>query len=401
MTAGVRARVRELGLTTGEVRFDPGQVVPAVAADSSASRQTVLFAAAVPAGGTTTAGIVEEAARGVGDFASSPGSTTAFPLLGTGAGGLSPEVALTAIVAGFRTSAHADAIARVYVLDQKLYDELRPEASGETNDPFVREDDESSTVKRARSKLAPRGAVLASSLVEEILTHHSEYAGRTGGSVQFAPEHGAIRKEVPEWLADVRGLFDPALGPILHGRLVIIGLSLLDPLLRRALDSGGFRDRLIGELHEPLTKIMTQRGAELYAGSTIRDENVPTHTDNPAIVDELGRKGFARVLARRIRDARKEEAGNAARAPDPRARRGGAFLVHLHAPWEAGKTSLLNFLATELRAEDQDLARRSVVVNFNAWRHQRIAPPWWWLMTTMYSEAVHGGINASPHRGGG
>ncbi|NEA37041.1 hypothetical protein [Streptomyces sp. SID13031] len=38
-----------------------------------------------------------------------------------------------------------------------------------------------------------------------------------------------------------------------------------------------------------------------------REELVPTHTDGPAYVDELGREGFARVLARRIRDARMEE----------------------------------------------------------------------------------------------
>jgi len=115
------------------------------------------------------------------------------------------------------------------------------------------------------------------------------------------------------------------------------------------------------------------------------EEAVPTHTDNPAKVDELGRKGFARILARRIRDMRTEEARNSAREKDKKARKGGSFLVHLHAPWGAGKTSLLNFLADELRKEEPD---RWVVVNFNAWRHQRIVPPWWWLMTTMYSEAA-------------
>jgi KAP family P-loop domain len=112
-----------------------------------------------------------------------------------------------------------------------------------------------------------------------------------------------------------------------------------------------------------------------------REETVPTHTDNPARVDELGRKALARILDRRIRDIRVEEERNAATEPDTRARRG--FLVHIHAPWGAGKTTLLNLLADELRKEP-----RWIVVNFNAWRHQRIVPPWWWLMTTMYSESV-------------
>ncbi|NEA37042.1 P-loop NTPase fold protein [Streptomyces sp. SID13031] len=74
---------------------------------------------------------------------------------------------------------------------------------------------------------------------------------------------------------------------------------------------------------------------------------------------------------------------------DSRAPRGGAFIVHLHAPWGAGKTSVLNFLAAELRKSDEATGeKRSVVVEFNAWRHQRIEPPWWWLMTALYSGAV-------------
>jgi hypothetical protein len=119
-------------------------------------------------------------------------------------------------------------------------------------------------------------------------------------------------------------------------------------------------------------------------------------------------------LARQIRESRAAETSNAKDAKkraaetsnakkraaetsnakkqkenDRRHRGGGAFLVHLHAPWGAGKTSLLNFLAAELRERDEKLGfERWVVVNFNAWRHQRIAPPWWWLMTTLYVEAV-------------
>ena len=118
-------------------------------------------------------------------------------------------------------------------------------------------------------------------------------------------------------------------------------------------------------------------------------ETVPTHTDGPAVVDELGRQGFAKVLARRIRDARREETRNSKNAPDPKAGRGGAFILHLHAPWGAGKTSVLNFLAAELRKDDPAAeAKRSVVVDFNAWRHQRIEPPWWWLMRALYTGAV-------------
>ncbi|MEU4392944.1 P-loop NTPase fold protein [Kribbella sp. NPDC023855] len=114
---------------------------------------------------------------------------------------------------------------------------------------------------------------------------------------------------------------------------------------------------------------------------------MPTHTDGPAYFDELGREGFARVLAQRIWDARKEETRNSRRARDSRSPRGGAFILHLHAPWGAGKTSVLNFLAADLRRSSEE-EKGCVVVEFNAWRHQRIVPPWWWLMTTLYSGAV-------------
>ena len=99
---------------------------------------------------------------------------------------------------------------------------------------------------------------------------------------------------------------------------------------------------------------------------------MPTHADNPATVDELGREGIARVLAARIRDMRRQERA--------------AFLVHLHAPWGMGKTSLLNFLKEELGPDSGD---PWIVVEFNAWRHQRIDPPWWWLMAAVYSQGLN------------
>src|SRR5207302_6743474 len=57
-----------------------------------------------------------------------------------------------------------------------------------------------------------------------------------------------------------------------------------------------------------------------------------------------------------------------------------------------GKTSLLQFLADQLddgkriplfRSAERPEELRWVVVNFNAWQHQRIVPPWWWLLSTV------------------
>jgi hypothetical protein len=110
-------------------------------------------------------------------------------------------------------------------------------------------------------------------------------------------------------------------------------------------------------------------------------DTVDTLADHPAEVDELGRKVFAEVLVKRIRHMRKEDARRAQQARDPELRCGGPFLLHLYAPWGAGKTSVLNFMRAEL--EDDDAW---TVIDFNAWAHQRTAPPWWWLMTAVFRQ---------------
>jgi hypothetical protein len=50
---------------------------------------------------------------------------------------------------------------------------------------------------------------------------------------------------------------------------------------------------------------------------------------------------------------------------------------------------MLNFLARELRGSPSSAPEsRWVVVNFNAWSHQRIVPPWWWLMTALHRAGI-------------
>jgi hypothetical protein len=144
-------------------------------------------------------------------------------------------------------------------------------------------------------------------------------------------------------------------------------------------------------------------------------EMVPTHSDRPAEDDELSRRNLAEVLGERIRRVREEDTEAAVsfwldrwkkRRRDRAAARGlGAFMVHLYAPWGAGKSSVLNFLAQDLRnrAEVQRAShvkriwrwaaspRRTarpmlsdwIVVEFSAWQHQRLVAPWWWLLAAV------------------
>jgi hypothetical protein len=144
------------------------------------------------------------------------------------------------------------------------------------------------------------------------------------------------------------------------------------------------------------------RGGE--AGSV---DNVPSHSDRPAGVDRLGRDILAEVLAVRLRKIREpwkpvrlrdsirhtlKQMQRALRREPPAEPPGprGSFILHLDGRWGSGKSSLLNFVERELAYPHDPGVTRWVVVRFNAWEHQRIAPPWWWLMTAIHKQATQG-----------
>jgi hypothetical protein len=110
-------------------------------------------------------------------------------------------------------------------------------------------------------------------------------------------------------------------------------------------------------------------------------EHVAAHADNPALIDELGRKPFAEVIAARIEEVRQAR-------PSDEEQHAGAFIINLHGPWGAGKTSVLNFLKAHLQDPSRPPAQRWIVVEFNAWRHQRLQPPWWTLIKQIHAQAV-------------
>src|SRR5688572_21784659 len=118
------------------------------------------------------------------------------------------------------------------------------------------------------------------------------------------------------------------------------------------------------------------------------EERVAAHADNPALVDELGRRPFAEVIAQRIDEVRR-----ATRAGD--SHEAGAFVINLHGPWGSGKTSVLNFLKENLQDKKRKAEERWVVIEFNAWRHQRLQPPWWILIKQIYEQALEQLRNAA------
>ena len=152
------------------------------------------------------------------------------------------------------------------------------------------------------------------------------------------------------------------------------------------------------QLSEPLrATVISQSSSESSSASPPPPVEVADDTgtllDRPAPEDELGRLAFARVIALRIRAVRDAylEPGQS----DPGWRRWpettpGPFILHLDGAWGSGKSSLLGFLASELRTpamkgpDGRGDPIPWIVVDFNAWQHQRIAPPWWWLLNAVF-----------------
>lgn len=112
------------------------------------------------------------------------------------------------------------------------------------------------------------------------------------------------------------------------------------------------------------------------ARATERIDNIPPHSDQPTILDELGRRPFARALVERMERAISD--GN------------DGLAVHLHAPWGAGKTSVLMMMAQVMteaqRAKPQD--KRWIAINFNAWQHEPRKAVWWPFLETAKSESI-------------
>jgi hypothetical protein len=237
----------------------------------------------------------------------------------------------------------------------------------------------SPTVERTRKQLGEETSVYAVEVVKSILVQHAEYAEKVPRRA-LIPGRDAQQRPVDDWLAEVRLLFNASLAPELHGRLVIIGLSMLEPDIKKQLQEHDFLAALEKELKEPLDSILTERGrkfrnvpiTETELGQTQESDtvvdSVPNYPDDPLQHmedDQLGRAAYGRYLTERLLTVPEDQ----------------AYAIHIYGPWGAGKTTLLNFLRAQLEQ------MRWLVVEFNAWRDQHIRPPWWAMLDRVFQHS--------------
>jgi hypothetical protein len=269
----------------------------------------------------------------------------------------------------------------------------------------------SGSVKGLEAELSAKDfPVSAATVTNRLLETHPQYAQDQAKQFRVSENPDSQQQRVSEWLEQVARQYDPGRAPEIHGRLVILGLSRLDTHLAAELSRDNFLEILRRELREPLETLLSPLGQQLWGlpagpepgsarpGPGFASDRTYPHLDAPALKDELGRAPFAAALARYLRyiryqllPTRPEQAGPAEQVIAPGL--DNSFLLHLYGPWGSGKTSLLNFLRTELEqpldpADYPGITPEAwVLVEFNAWQHQRLDPPWWALMDAVFQQA--------------
>jgi hypothetical protein len=261
--------------------------------------------------------------------------------------------------------------------------------------------------------------VTAWMLIRGALTFHGDYGNNIAKRlVMESGPSGGMTKPASTWVKEVSALFDPAQVTEITGRLFILGLCELDSALARFLDSYDFRDALKREIQEPYDSLLrqsadpnvTQNANIPNQTQTVGAESVPPtptpppssadyivfRTDTATAVDQLGRKGFADALATWLNRIWGENYMGylqlrAGLAPEKRPPEGGSFIVHLHGPWGAGKTSLLRLMERAIQNTRLTIGGRPrdwTVVWFNAWRNRHIEPVWWPIMDRIYLDVA-------------
>jgi hypothetical protein len=87
----------------------------------------------------------------------------------------------------------------------------------------------SPSVKRVVRKLSSRSAVSAWDIVKQLLVLHDEYGDDRASKIREGPGPSIrSRKPVAEWLEEIIALLEPGALDVLHGRQLIVGLTLLD-----------------------------------------------------------------------------------------------------------------------------------------------------------------------------
>jgi hypothetical protein len=210
-----------------------------------------------------------------------------------------------------------------------------------------------------------------------------------------------------EWVAKVLAITTtPKNFPDINGRMFLIAALLseynnIDSILKGNSEWQNkcwalivqLENELLSQKHIDLPALLTEHGHESRnlvaapptdAKKEDHDTLIKTHntSDAPTKEDKLSRKPLAEYIAKRLRFVYDEAVPL------------GAFFMHIDGAWGSGKSTLLGFLEKELEKNTSTVRTRKskqgwYIVKFNAWENQRLDPPWWFLMQTVYQSISH------------
>ena len=215
-----------------------------------------------------------------------------------------------------------------------------------------------------------------------------------------------------EWADEVLSVVNiPTSPPVINGRVLLIAalLSQFSGIFKQLnwdLNWYQLCITLIEKLDHELmdteriyySSLLTNKGQQLrsqlldaekdrteyaYNESCIDTTNL---SDSPAKEDSLSRKALAKYLSKRLRHIYDRDINGGGY---------GSFFMHIDGAWGSGKSTLLGFLEDQLQTRvtldnknkvEKKSEDKWIIVNFNAWENQRLDPPWWFLMKTVYHE---------------
>lgn len=244
-------------------------------------------------------------------------------------------------------------------------------------------------------------------LMQLLVRIHSEYGDSTREqlfqkyitALEQMPYLGLEQLSREEWVNRVIRIVTPPI-PLfkdINGRMFLIAAMLSQS---EVIDAQGgseelgllarrFIEKMIDELQSQkgidFAACLTPYGQELkrilskpHDTRTEEQESLlgePNISDAPATEDFLSRKPLAGYIANRLREIYEKDVKNRA-----------AFFMQIDGAWGSGKSSLLYFLGKELGKETPGKSDPWAIINFNAWEHQRLSPPWWFLVQSVYRE---------------
>lgn len=109
-------------------------------------------------------------------------------------------------------------------------------------------------------------------------------------------------------------------------------------------------------------------------------DKIPFHLDLVEDDDKLSREPIARSLTRLLNNQIFK--GNITKKETRKSN--FAFMVHLQGAWGDGKSTFLNLIRKNLNNK----TNKWIVIDFNAWQHQHISPPWWPFLDQIYQQSI-------------